>query len=203
MRGQRWMRLMAIMAHPDDAEIWAGGTIFKHTQRGDVVLIVYRVATQESVRGGEAKQGAALLGAQVSFVGRPDGQVRETPETCERVSALLRGFAPDALITHWIDDFHADHAATAATVQPSWGSHCASGPVTHIFRRGHAGPLCRTCMWMSPLRGRGSSQRSGRTQVNGPSTGWAWWSGNVACMATATSLPGRNRSLSMLRGSSG
>jgi len=111
------MRLMAIMAHPDDAEIWAGGTIFKHTQRGDVVLIVCMVATEDSVRGGEARQGAAILGAQVSFIGLPDGQVRETPETCERVSALLRAFAPDALITHWIDDFHADHAATAATVQ--------------------------------------------------------------------------------------
>jgi LmbE family N-acetylglucosaminyl deacetylase len=28
------MRLTAIMAHPDDAEIWAGGTIRKHVARG-------------------------------------------------------------------------------------------------------------------------------------------------------------------------
>lgn len=111
------MKLMAVMAHPDDAEIWAGGTILKHTQRGDVALIVYMAATEDSVRGEEAKKGAAILGAQVAFVGLTDGQVRETPETCERVGALLKRFAPDALITHWIDDFHADHAATAATVQ--------------------------------------------------------------------------------------
>jgi LmbE family N-acetylglucosaminyl deacetylase len=111
------MRLTAIMAHPDDAEIWAGGTICKHVERGDEALIVYMAATEDSVRGEEAKHGAALLGAQVVFVGLTDGQVRDLPEVCERVSAILMHFAPDTLITHWTDDFHADHAATAATVQ--------------------------------------------------------------------------------------
>jgi LmbE family N-acetylglucosaminyl deacetylase len=111
------MRLTAIMAHPDDAEIWAGGTICKHTERGDEALIVYLAAIEDSVRGEEAKRGAAILDAQVSFVGLTDGQVRDTLEVCERVSALLRRFAPDILITHWSDDVHADHAATAAIVQ--------------------------------------------------------------------------------------
>jgi len=82
-----------------------------------VAHIVYMAATQDSVRGEEAKKGAATLGAQAAFVGLPDGQVRDVPETCERVCALLKHFAPDVLITHWIDDFHADHAATAAIVQ--------------------------------------------------------------------------------------
>jgi LmbE family N-acetylglucosaminyl deacetylase len=111
------MRLTAIMAHPDDAEIWAGGTICKHVERGDEGLIVYMAATEDSVRGEEAKRGAAILGAQVAFVGLPDGQVRDLPEACERVSAILNRFAPDILITHWLDDFHADHASTAAIVQ--------------------------------------------------------------------------------------
>ena len=111
------MKLMAILAHPDDAEIWAGGTIFKHTQRGDHARIIYMAATGDSVRGEEARRGAAILGAEVAFVGLPDGQVRDTAEACAQVSALMREFAPDVLITHWIDDFHADHAATAAIVQ--------------------------------------------------------------------------------------
>ena len=63
------------------------------------------------MRGEEAKRGAAILGAQVAFVGVPDGQVRDLPEACERVSAILNRFTPDILITHWLDDFHADHAA--------------------------------------------------------------------------------------------
>jgi N-acetylglucosamine malate deacetylase 1 len=114
---ERLMKLMAILAHPDDAEIWAGGTIFKHTQRGDHARVVYMAATAGSGRGAEAKQGAAMLGAEVAFVGLPDGQVRDTIEVCAQVRGLLLEFAPDILITHWIDDFHADHAATAAVVQ--------------------------------------------------------------------------------------
>ena len=111
------MKLMAILAHPDDAEIWAGGTIVKHAQRGDQARILYMAASGDSVRGEEARQGAAILGAEVAFVGLPDGQVRDTAEACAPVSTLLREFAPDILITHWMDDFHADHAATAAIVQ--------------------------------------------------------------------------------------
>jgi LmbE family N-acetylglucosaminyl deacetylase len=111
------MRLTAVLAHPDDAEIWAGGTICKHAERGDEALIVYMAATEDSIRGEEAKRGAALLGAQVSFVGLADGQVRDTPEACARVNDVLHRFTPDILITHWADDVHADHAATATIVQ--------------------------------------------------------------------------------------
>jgi N-acetylglucosamine malate deacetylase 1 len=114
---ERQMKLLAMMAHPDDAEIWAGGTLFKHTQRGDQALIVYMAATADSVRGEEAKRGAALLGAEVAFVGLTDGQVRDTSDACARASVIVKRFAPDLLITHWLDDFHADHAATAAIVQ--------------------------------------------------------------------------------------
>jgi LmbE family N-acetylglucosaminyl deacetylase len=105
------------MAHPDDAEIWAGGTICKHVERGDEVLIISMVANADSQRGIEATRGAAILGAQLAFIGLIDGQVRDTTEACERLSDLLRRFAPDILITHWADDVHADHATTAAVVQ--------------------------------------------------------------------------------------
>jgi N-acetylglucosamine malate deacetylase 1 len=142
------MRLTAIMAHPDDAEIWAGGTICKHTERGDEALVMYMAAIEDSVRGEEAKRGAAILGAQVSFVGLTDGQVRDTPEACEQVSAILNRFAPDLLITHWADDFHADHAATAAIVQrvlPFVMSHMGKAPrvwaCDTYFSTGARGPF--------------------------------------------------------------
>jgi LmbE family N-acetylglucosaminyl deacetylase len=111
------VRLTVIMAHPDDAEIWAGGTICKHVERGDEALIISMVANEDSLRGMEATHGAAILGARLAFVGLADGQVRDTPEACERVSNILMCFAPDILITHWADDVHADHATTAAVVQ--------------------------------------------------------------------------------------
>src|SRR5688500_15168127 len=103
------MRLLAVMAHPDDAEIWAGGTIAKHAGRGDEVSILYTAAHEDSLRGQEAQHGAAILGAKVSFVGLMDGQVRDTPEACAQVREILQDFAPDVLITHWNDDVHPDH----------------------------------------------------------------------------------------------
>jgi len=33
------MRLIAVMAHPDDAEIWCGGTLIMHAVKGDEVHI--------------------------------------------------------------------------------------------------------------------------------------------------------------------
>ena len=52
------MRLTAIMAHPDDAEIWAGGTICKHVERGDEALIIYMAADEDAVRGVEARRAS-------------------------------------------------------------------------------------------------------------------------------------------------
>ena len=111
------MKLLAVMAHPDDAEIWVGGTIAKHVERGDEAHILYTAASEDSPRGREAKRGAAILGATVSFLGLVDGQVRDAPEACEEVREILQGIAPDVLITHWNDDVHPDHVNTALIVQ--------------------------------------------------------------------------------------
>ena len=51
------MRLTTILAHPEDAKSWAGGTICTHVARGDEALIVYMAATDDSVRGEEASGG--------------------------------------------------------------------------------------------------------------------------------------------------
>ena len=44
-------RVVAILAHPDDAEILAGGILYKHRQRGDSVEICSVTYTSDSVRG--------------------------------------------------------------------------------------------------------------------------------------------------------
>jgi N-acetylglucosamine malate deacetylase 1 len=50
-------RVVAILAHPDDAEILAGGTLYKHRQRGDSVEICSVTYTSDSVRGQEGAAG--------------------------------------------------------------------------------------------------------------------------------------------------
>ena len=51
-------RVVAILAHPDDAEILAGGTLYQHRQRGDNVEICSVTYTADSVRGHEGAAGA-------------------------------------------------------------------------------------------------------------------------------------------------
>jgi len=106
------MRLMAVMAHPDDAEIWCGGTLILHAEMGDAVRICTLSYTRESVRGKEALEGARRMGCEVEFLGLEDIAVRDTDNAVDQLKRSIDSFRPDTIITNWYDDFHPDHEAT-------------------------------------------------------------------------------------------
>jgi LmbE family N-acetylglucosaminyl deacetylase len=110
-------RIVTILAHPDDAEILAGGTLCKHRQRGDSVEICCLTYTLDSLRGQEGAQGARRLGVDFTCFGLPDmGVSRYTPADVERLAAFLLARPPDIVLTHWQDDAHPDHAASVRLV---------------------------------------------------------------------------------------
>ena len=81
--------LVTLLAHPDDAEILAGGTLYRHWQRGDSLVICSLTYTPDSLRGQEGAEGARRLGADFTCFGLPDMAVqRYTPEDVERVQQL-------------------------------------------------------------------------------------------------------------------
>ncbi len=106
------MRLMAVMAHPDDAEIWCGGTLIHHAEMGDAVRICTLSYTRESVRGKEALEAAKRMGCEVEFLRLEDMAIRDTDEGAEQLAKSIDSFRPDTIITHWYDDMHPDHEAT-------------------------------------------------------------------------------------------
>jgi LmbE family N-acetylglucosaminyl deacetylase len=106
------MKLMAVMAHPDDAEIWCGGTLILHSEKGDAVRICSISYTEESTRGQEAYEGAKRMGCEVEFLGLDDTAIRDTDEATEQLRSSIDSFRPDTIITHWCDDMHPDHEAT-------------------------------------------------------------------------------------------
>jgi len=106
------MRLMTVMAHPDDAEIWCGGTLILHAEMGDAVRICILSYTKESVRGREALEAAKRMGCQVEFLGLEDMAVRDTDHAVDQLRRSIDSFRPDTIITHWYDDMHPDHEAT-------------------------------------------------------------------------------------------
>jgi len=106
------MKLMAVMAHPDDGEIWCGGTLILHAERGDTVRICSLAYTPDSTRGKEAKAGAELMGCQVELLGLDDVGIRDTPFAVESLGRMIDSFRPEIIITHWFDDMHPDHEGT-------------------------------------------------------------------------------------------
>jgi LmbE family N-acetylglucosaminyl deacetylase len=93
---------MTIMAHPDDAELWAGGTLALHAADGAEITIV--VAHHDDVRDAEAAAAASILGARLHQVERLD------PTT---IANLLVARRPEVVITHSTDDIHPEHRAAA------------------------------------------------------------------------------------------
>ena len=106
------MRLMAVMAHPDDAEIWCGGTLILHAAKGDEVGICILSYSEDSERGQEAKNSAAQMGCRLDLLGMEDAGIKDTVEEASRLWQCIESFIPDTIITHWFDDMHPDHVAT-------------------------------------------------------------------------------------------
>ena len=105
------MRLMAVMAHPDDAEIWCGGTLIRHAENGDEVRICTLSYTEDSERGQEAQKSAKLIDCEVGCLGLEDTRVRDSDQAVELVKKSIESFRPELIITHWFDDTHPDHEA--------------------------------------------------------------------------------------------
>ena len=114
----RAVDVLAIGAHPDDAEIGCGGTLIL---AADVGL---RVAVGDLTRGEAASSGspderdaerlraAEILGlATRPALGLPDGSVGTDPEHRTAVIALLRELRPRIVLAPYPEDRHPDHAA--------------------------------------------------------------------------------------------
>ena len=122
------LRILIIGAHPDDADIKAGGTAAKWCALGHVVRLVSLTdggAGHQSERGpslarrrrAEAEAAASVIGATYEVGDVPDGTLDDRLESRHRVIRLIRGFRPDLIITHRATDYHPDHRFAGLLVQ--------------------------------------------------------------------------------------
>jgi LmbE family N-acetylglucosaminyl deacetylase len=113
-------RLLAAMAHPDDAEILIGGTLFHLKSVGWELGIMTMTsgdcgsATHSSeeisrIRYDEAKTAADYLGAWYGCAGLMDVEIFANAENLRRVVESMRRFDPDVVITHSPADYMVDH----------------------------------------------------------------------------------------------
>lgn len=122
------LRLLYLVAHPDDAEYHGGGLAALHTRRGNTVKFVsltngdaghHRQAGAELAarRLKEAEASAAIIGAQAEAWQHHDGCLQPTLELRWQVIREIRRFKPDLVLTHRTNDYHPDHRAVGTVVQ--------------------------------------------------------------------------------------
>lgn len=122
------LRILVIGAHPDDADIKAGGSAARWCGLGHTVKLVSLTdggGGHQSMAGPllaqrrkrEANAAAAVIGASYEVFNIPDGELHDGLEYRHRVIRLIRSFRPDLIITHRTTDYHPDHRFTGQLVQ--------------------------------------------------------------------------------------
>jgi len=108
--------LLALVAHPDDAELLCGGTLARAADQGYTTGILDLTAGETGTRGNaalrsrEAERAAEILGVAVRRnAGLPDGALENTPASRSAVAAHLRTLRPRTVILHWTEGRHPDH----------------------------------------------------------------------------------------------
>jgi len=157
-------RVLAVVAHPDDAELLCAGTLARAKQDGAAIAICVLcngdkgqpskpIKNLAAVRKKEMATASKLLGAQLFFGGFPDATLSDGQTQRAKLVEIYRQFKPSLVLAHSAEDYHTDHRAASVLAEAaSW--HCAS--------RGHkskSAPLAAppSLWWMDTINMSGFS----------------------------------------------
>lgn len=150
---KRKLKLLAVLAHPDDESLGFGGTLAKYAAEGIETYLVTATRGERGrfgqlgeradpaevgrVREAELRAAAQVLGIrEVSILGYPDGAVDQVqaPIAIRAIVAHIRRIRPDVIVTFGPDGAygHPDHIAisqftTSATVCAADGCYQVAG----------------------------------------------------------------------------
>ncbi|MCM8535963.1 MAG: PIG-L family deacetylase [Lentisphaeraceae bacterium] len=129
-------RVLAFVAHPDDAEILCAGTLIKLHQLGWEVHIATATAGDcgtlslssteiSQQRKQEATDAAALINAKYHCLEELDGKVCYSESTLNKVYSLFREVCPTIVLTHSELDYMMDHVEVAKLARAASFIHSA------------------------------------------------------------------------------
>lgn len=133
-------RVLIVLAHPDDAEFFAGGTLAKWAQEGAYLILCLITSGDKgsrdrscldpfqvsATRENEARAAAEKLGIkEVIFIRHRDGEIRDTIDLRREIVRMIRLKRPDTVVSsdpqlRWRGDNrlnHPDHWSVAEAVQ--------------------------------------------------------------------------------------
>src|SRR6185369_9983514 len=113
-------RMLAVVAHPDDAELLCAGTLAR--ARADGAAIGTCVLCQgdkgqpgkpvrqlAAVRRKEMSAAADLLGTDLFWGDHPDGELADDRASRVKLVEIYRRFQPTLVLAHAPGDYHPDH----------------------------------------------------------------------------------------------
>ncbi len=125
-------RVLAVVAHPDDAELLCAGTLARARKDGAAIGICVAcrgdkgqpskpVRNLTMVRRREFRAAARLLGAETFGLEIADATLCDDPPTRRLLIDVYRRFRPTLVLAHWQQDYHVDHRAASSLAEAaSW-----------------------------------------------------------------------------------
>lgn len=147
------LRIIVFGAHPDDAELKAGGTAVKWTKRGHAVKMVsvtngdighWKMKGDDLAkrRLAEVKAADKILGAETEVLPIHDGELEPSLANRKTITRLIREWKADVVIAHRPWDYHPDHRYVGVLVQD------AAFMVTVPFSDEGSKPLARNPVFL-------------------------------------------------------
>ena len=119
--------VLAVCAHPDDAELGCAGLLLRCKAAGARVGVVDLTRGELGSRGNatlrneERARATAILGLDVRLdLDLPDGFVERTVEYRTRLVEVIRSERPRMLVGPYWEDHHPDHVATSLLMKDAW-----------------------------------------------------------------------------------
>jgi LmbE family N-acetylglucosaminyl deacetylase len=122
------LKVLALFAHPDDAEFLAAGTLAQLAELGAQVTISTMTAGDcgstvlpaqkiTRIRRREAANSARLIGAEYICLDEKDLEVFYDRRTLRKVMEVVRRVDPSLVFTHSPEDYMLDHEMTSRLAQ--------------------------------------------------------------------------------------
>ncbi len=135
-------RTLAVMAHPDDAELLCAGTLARAQAEGAQVGICVMCNGDKGLPAGqhienpaaarrlEMVEAAKCLKAQLLWFDCADGNLFDTLENRRKLIEIYRQFSPTLVIAHDLCDYHPDHRAASVLAEAATWFCASKGHVT-------------------------------------------------------------------------
>ncbi|MFK5924025.1 MAG: PIG-L deacetylase family protein [Verrucomicrobiota bacterium] len=134
-------RVIAVVAHPDDAELLCAGTLARAKADGAAIAVCVMCRGDKGqsdpprddlgeVRSAEMQAAAELLGAVFYEAGFADGELFDDYQSRKVLIEIFRKFKPTLVLAHSCKDYHPDHQQASALAEASSWFCASAGHVT-------------------------------------------------------------------------